>query len=205
MRRVDAVVFDIGNVLLPWAPEAMYDRVVGPARRAAFFASVPIMEMNEKVDLGLDIHEMSRGLAMDYPDWAAEIHMWADRWIETICPPITQTVNHLRRLKADGVPVLALSNFGDSTFDLVEAQHDFLTLFDLRFISARVGMIKPDPAFYALLEEQSGFDPATLFFIDDRAENIAAASARGWQTHHFADPDALGPHLRELGLSGDGG
>ena len=32
--RVEAVIFDIGNVLTCWQPEAFYDRVIGAAQGA---------------------------------------------------------------------------------------------------------------------------------------------------------------------------
>jgi len=37
---VEAVVFDIGNVLLEWHPEHYFDRTIGPERRKAMFAAV---------------------------------------------------------------------------------------------------------------------------------------------------------------------
>ena len=36
---VQAVVFDIGNVLLEWHPERFFDSVIGQERREAMFAS----------------------------------------------------------------------------------------------------------------------------------------------------------------------
>ena len=34
---VEAVVFDIGNVLIEWQPERYFDSVIGEARRRAMF------------------------------------------------------------------------------------------------------------------------------------------------------------------------
>ena len=38
MSQPQAVIFDIGNVLTRWQPEAFYDRVIGEDRRRALFA-----------------------------------------------------------------------------------------------------------------------------------------------------------------------
>ena len=46
----EAVIFDIGNVLIEWQPERFYDRVIGADRRRAMFAEVDLHGMNEKVD-----------------------------------------------------------------------------------------------------------------------------------------------------------
>jgi 2-haloacid dehalogenase len=43
MARIEAVVFDIGNVLVHWDPDGFYDRVIGPERRARLFAEVDLV------------------------------------------------------------------------------------------------------------------------------------------------------------------
>jgi 2-haloacid dehalogenase len=37
-----------------------------------------------------------------------------------------------------------------------------------------------------MVEQDCGIAPEGLVFVDDRADNIDTASARGWQTHLFA-------------------
>ena len=41
-----------------------------------------------------------------------------------------------------------------------------------------------------------------MLFIDDNRANIDAASALGWQVHHFTAAAALEADLRERGLLG---
>ena len=42
MSEPQAVIFDVGNVLTRWQPEAFYDRVIGEDRRRALFAEVDV-------------------------------------------------------------------------------------------------------------------------------------------------------------------
>ena len=35
MPKPEAVIFDIGNVLIEWNPERLYDAAIGPDRRRA--------------------------------------------------------------------------------------------------------------------------------------------------------------------------
>jgi len=49
---VQAVVFDIGRVLIGWDPEGFYDRVIGPDARARLLAQVPLHAMNLGLDRG---------------------------------------------------------------------------------------------------------------------------------------------------------
>ncbi len=200
MPDIQAVVFDIGNVLLGWEPEAFYDREIGPDRRRALFAEVDLDGMNRRVDLGEGFRDIIFATADAHPDWAREIRLWHDRWLEMLVPVIQPSVDVLLALRARGVPVFALSNFGAASFDLAQSHYPFLGEFDHRYISADHGVIKPDPAFYEILETHSGVAPQNLLFTDDRAENIRVAAERGWQTHHFQDAQGWVDRLQAEGL-----
>ena len=197
---VDAVVFDIGNVLIEWNPEGFYDAEIGAGRRAALFAAVELHAMNERVDMGEAFHGQVMALAEAHPDWAAEIALWHDRWIEMASPEIPRSGRLLRALKARGVPVFALSNFGVETFEIARVHYPVFAEFDALFVSGHLRMAKPDAPIYERLERETGVAPERLLFTDDRADNIAAARARGWQTHHFTGPDGLAERLVAEGL-----
>lgn len=197
---VNAVLFDIGNVLIEWQPERFFDRVVGAERSAEFFATVPILDMNERVDAGEVFGDAVTDMIAQYPDWTAELALWRDRWIEMASPAIDHSVRLLRALRRAGHPVFALSNFGNETFDLAVREYPFLEEFDRRYISAALGLSKPAAAIYAHIEADCGLAPDTLLFTDDRPENIAAAQVRGWQTHLFEGPEGWAARLVSQGL-----
>lgn len=199
-----AVVFDIGMVLVEWHPEAFYDRLIGPERRRAFWAETGIAAMNERIDLGAPFLETVRAHADLHPDWRPEVMAWHDHWLDMCTPAIPHSVRLLAALRTKGVPVFALSNFGVGTFELACRSYPFLTNFDRLFVSGYLGMIKPDPRFYAALEEGTGYAGADLLFADDRPENIAAATARGWQTHLFTTPEGWADRLVSEGFLTEG-
>jgi 2-haloacid dehalogenase len=196
----EAVIFDIGNVLIGWQPEDFYDREVGVARRKEMFATVDLHGMNDKVDLGHNFTDTIYATAEEYPDFREEIRMWHDRWIELATPVIDHSVRLLRALRAKGVPVFALTNFGIESFAYAETQFDFLTEFDRRYVSGHMGVIKPDVRIYEMVEADCGIAPQALLFADDRDKNIAAAAARGWQTHLFETPEGWARTLVAKGL-----
>ncbi|WP_226779844.1 HAD family hydrolase [Oceaniglobus trochenteri] len=197
---VNAVIFDIGNVLIEWQPERYYDRTIGEARRKALFAEVDLHAMNDLVDRGEDFRTTIYDMADATPAWADEIRAWHDNWIELAQPAIPHSVKLLRALRARGVPVFALTNFGDGTFDYAATVYDFLNEFDRPYVSGRMKVIKPDPKIYEMVEQDCGFAPETLLFADDRADNIAAAQARGWQGHLFTGPQGWADRLVAEGL-----
>ena len=183
--KVEAVIFDIGNVLTRWQPEAFYDREIGEERRRALFAEVDLHHMNDLIDAGALFRETIYDWATRHPAWAREVRWWYDRWIELATPRIEGSIALQRALRRKGVPVFALTNFGRYSFDEAVPKLDFLQEFDRHYVSGRMGVIKPDPRIYEMVETDCGMAPRSLLFTDDRADNIAAAGARGWRTHQF--------------------
>lgn len=202
MTPPKAVIFDIGNVLITWNPEAYYDRIIGQARRRALFDAVDLHAMNEAIDAGAPFLATVQAWAQRYPDWADEISHWHDHWDELAAPLIDGSWTILRQLRATGITVFALTNFGDATFTFAESTpYPQLAEFDRRYISGRMGVTKPNPKIYAMLEDDCGLSGADLFFTDDRAENLDAAAARGWRTHLFEGAAGLAVALRGQGLA----
>jgi 2-haloacid dehalogenase len=185
MLQPQAVIFDIGNVLTSWQPEAFYDRVIGSARRTALFDAVDLHGMNDLVDAGALFRETIYDWALEYPDWAPEIRMWYDRWDELASPRIEGSIRLQRALRAKGVAVFALTNFGRYSWAEALPRMDFLHDFDRTYVSGEMGVIKPDPRIYEMLEADCGLPPESLLFTDDKADNITAAAGRGWRTHQF--------------------
>jgi 2-haloacid dehalogenase len=195
MPDVKAVIFDIGNVLIEWQPERFFDSVIGPARRKAMFAAIDLHGINDEVDRGGNFRDTIYAAADVYPDWRDEVIMWHDRWIEMAAPAIDHSVRLLRALRANGIPVFALTNFGIQTFEIAEPVYPFLKEFDRRYISGHMGVIKPDADIYQQVEDDCGIPPAGLLFADDRIDNINVATARGWQTHLFEGPQGWADRL----------
>jgi len=195
-----AVVFDIGNVLIEWQPERFFDQEIGEDRRRALFSSVDLHAMNDQVDRGAHFTETIYARAELHPEWRDEIRLWHDRWIEIAAPAIPHSMRLLRALRSKRIPVFSLSNFGIQCFDIASAHYPCLTEFDRQYISGHMQVIKPDPQIYEMLETDSGVDPSGLLFTDDRADNIDMARSRGWQTHLFEGPKGWADCLVNAGL-----
>lgn len=200
-QRPEAVIFDIGNVLFEWHPERFYDRRIGPERRRALFDAVDLHGMNERIDLGADFTGTIYATADAHPEYRDEIRMWRDDWLEMAQPLIPGALHLMRALQACGVPVFALTNFGIGSFDYAaDTTYPFLRDFDRAYVSGHLGVLKPDPRIYEIVEQDCGIAPERLLFADDRADNITAAQARGWQTHLFDGAAGWAARLVAAGL-----
>lgn len=100
------------------------------------------------------------------------------------------------RFRAAGGRTALLSNCGPEVMGRVRAERDFSRTFDVAVVSWEVGCLKPDPAIYRLTLERLGVAAGEALFVDDRAENVAAAEAVGLRGLQFTD-DASTAALRE--------
>ena len=68
-------------------------------------------------------------------------------------------------------------------------------------VSARVGLIKPDPAIFALHAKTFGLDPKATLFFDDNPHNIEGARESGWTAELFTDPARMKADLARHGVT----
>lgn len=199
MSAVDALVFDLGNVVIEWSPLRLYRKLLPDDEQLdAFLREVDIHALNAELDLGRDPEPTVAEWAARHPRWQAEISVYWDRWPETLGAVDEATVALIDELKAAGRRVFALSNWGAKSFRRKQ-HHRVFDEFDGVIISGEVGVNKPDPKIYELAEAEFRLVPPSTLFIDDRAENVAAAESRGWMGHEFSSAARLRSHLSDLG------
>ncbi|UQU62012.1 HAD-IA family hydrolase [Couchioplanes caeruleus] len=88
------------------------------------------------------------------------------------------TLALLEQVHAAGVPVSLLSNAPGELARELE-WHPALRSFAHLLFSADLRLVKPDPAVFTAALGALGAAPADVVFVDDRADNVAAAAALG--------------------------
>lgn len=114
--------------------------------------------------------------------------------------PIAGTLALLDRLRRARRPHFFLSNMPAPYADHLDRSFDFLRGFDDGIYSARVQLIKPEPAIFALASRRFGVPPGELVFLDDVATNVEAAREAGWQALQFVDAGQCEAELKQAGL-----
>lgn len=165
-----------------------------------FLGEVCSPAWNLEQDRGRDWDEAIAGLIAEHPDKAELIAAFRGRWVEMLGGPIEGTVEILTELRAQKVPLYALTNWSAETFEMALELYEFLGWFEGIVVSGRERMVKPDPAIFRLLCERYGLSPERSVFIDDNPKNAAAATALGMEGIHFTSPEALRADLTRLRL-----
>ena len=195
------VVWDVGRVLYQWELRHLFARLIDdPAELDWFLDHVVTEEWHFQHDAGRPLAEMVPERQAQFPRHAPLIAAYAERFIESIPGPVAGTHKLVEALAARGVQQYGLTNFGAEFWDMFRPTAPIFDLMEDVVVSGRECCVKPDPAIYALLERRSGHAPHDLFFIDDRADNVAAARMRGWHAHQFGNAAALEAELAAHGL-----
>ncbi len=121
--------------------------------------------------------------------WAADIRSWI-----SVEPG---TVQLLAELHAGGTRVALLSNAG---FDFSDPfRHSpMAAYFEAIFVSAELGLIKPDPEIYRVAARDLGIALEQMVFIDNKTINVDAATALGVTGHVFTTVAELRAFLESL-------
>lgn len=201
MNPIDTVVFDIGNVLIPWNPRWLYRKMLpDEAAIERFLNEVEFTTWNAQHDAGQTFADGIARQGERFPHYRPLLQAYFDRFEETIGEPIAGTVSIARQLRAAGLRTLALTNFSNETFPRALRLYPFLNEFEGILVSGDERLMKPDPAIYKLLCSRYGVVPERAVFIDDSLHNVEGARRIGMHALQFLTPELLRHDLAALGL-----
>lgn len=203
MAKIHNIVFDMGNVMIHFDPDAFISRenITDPEDRALIMNELFLSVEWAQMDMGILTEETAEPLIMNriperlQPVVRELLYNWAipRAEIEGMRELVTE-------LKEAGYSVFLLSNAS-------AAQHRYWPLvpvsayFDGKMISCDVKVVKPMWEIYNLFTDRFMLNPEECLFIDDAPANVAAAIACGWQGIVFhGDADELRRKMRAFGI-----
>ena len=195
------LIFDCGQVLVRFEPAYMVGVYVTEPADAALLQEVVFDRMYwDRLDAGtITNEETMEAVKARLPErlWDVADTIYYN-WIYNI-PEIEGMRELILRIKSTyGVDTYLLSNishyFADHAHEI-----PILSLIDHPVYSSRCGFVKPAAEIYRYICDTYGLEPYACLFVDDRAENIAAAEAMGMRGYLFdGDAAKLGAYLDEI-------
>jgi 2-haloacid dehalogenase len=199
---IETIIFDLGGVLIDWNPRYLYRKIFKTEEEIDWFLeNICTHDWNEKQDAGRSFEDATAELLEKFPDHAAPIQAWYDRWQETIGGPVHGTVEILSEIRnSKKFRLYALTNWSEQTFPWALDNFEFLHWFEGIVVSGVEKTRKPFPDFYHILLDRYNVDPAKTIFIDDSHRNILGAKDVGIHGIHFQSPDQLKTELKKLAV-----
>lgn len=201
MGDIEAVIFDLGNVLV-FHDNALLCRRLGERAGmsgeavAAALADETLFEGTNRGDLDAGgIHrEVCRilGLDLDLDEFAS---LWSCHFA------VNEGILPLVEGLAGRVKLVLLSNTNVLHTAYLRPRLPVLERFDHLLFSHDVGLVKPEPAFFREALTRAGVAPGAAAFFDDLPRFVEAARALGIRAYVFRDNEQFAGHLSELGLA----
>ena len=186
MTSIDAVIFDIGNVLLTFDYFIAERGLLAHTGREV----APSVEELHPHRMAHESGTISRAEFVKIVREAFAHDGPEDHFMEIwtrIFQVNTPMVDWARSLHGK-TPLFLLSNIGCIHHDHIFEEYDFFsTLFRDGVYSYKAGVMKPEKRIFEIAREQFGVDPARTLYIDDLAENVQGALETGFICHHY-DP-----------------
>jgi|SRR5438552_13789193 len=114
--------------------------------------------------------------------------------------PIEPMIQLHSQLRERGVPTFIFSNTNFLQLEHIRRSYPFFSSFDGYVLSCEHGVMKPDAKLYEIVEQVTARRGNELIYIDDRADNVATAKERGWQTILHVAPEQTIAQVRAAKL-----
>lgn len=198
--KYSVIVFDLGNVLIPFNYKIMTDRL---NKISAGLGEKFLVEYKNNYH----IHRSFESGNMTEHQFIDKMLNILDHKIdrETFCHffseifRVNQDVANLLPNLKKKYKLILLSNTNSIHKKYGWEKYDFLKHFDQLILSHKVRAVKPEEKIYRAVESVSGFPPAKHLFIDDVKEYSDAAIKYGWDAINFIGYENL---IQELEIRG---
>jgi 2-haloacid dehalogenase len=198
---VELVVFDLGNVIVPWERRRALERFVDdPTEVERLADEVFTMEVNHLLDLGHPLEEIRAAIEAAHPGYGWVIDSYVEHFRHSLGPVIEGTVTLVDDLLNAGVRCVGLTNWSAICWRGIPESIPVLERLEGIVVSGEIGISKPNPAIFGHLEDRFGARGRQLLFFDDNVPNIEAARAFGWRAEVFTTPEQARADVVRAGL-----
>ncbi len=195
---IKVIVFDLGNVLLPFdwnrSIQGLQEIDRGAAQRVERVVDSGVMVAYEKGRIStrefyrrvIEMLEVTIAL----PEFR---RLFSD--IFTTNDDLIALLPHL----CERHRLFLLSNTCEMHIEWIEERFSLLHHFDELILSHQVGHVKPEREIFDTVLKMSGLTPETHLYVDDILHYTEVAKGLGFQVHHFQSQELL---IKELEVRG---
>lgn len=193
------LILDIGNVICDWNPDALAAMSFDDPEQQQEALSVTVHTADWlELDKGTMTVEQAieRAMTRTKLDAGSIAKIYANLGKSLTALPGTMAA--MRHAKQAGVPIYILSNMQKNAWEYLDNNHDCWDDCAGVVVSCDTGFIKPEPQIFQYLCDKFSITAASCVFVDDMADNIAAAKAYGFEGVQLLDKQEGGRVVDEL-------
>lgn len=193
------IVFDMGNVLVKWAPETFLEGY-SESEKELFRKEIYFSENWLRLDRGeLSEDEITELVCSRVPESYRADAEKLIKWYH-FSSMIEGMEELVKELKDRGYKIYLLSNTSKAFYKFKEL-FPVIKHIDGTFISADHGVLKPDKEIFRLFCEKFSLYPRECVFVDDSQANVKSASEEGFSGIWFkGNAEELKRELVNLGI-----
>ncbi len=202
MKKYSAIVFDLGNVLLPFdyniviAGFEQIEKGLGTKFATYYRDNYAVHRKFERGEYSLDDFTEMMLNVLDGKVGRESFH----EIYSNIFSVNEELVSALPGLK-ENFQLVLLSNTNAIHQKYGWERYDFLRYFDKLILSHEVGAVKPEAKIYKAVEEYTRKPPGEHFYVDDILEYVSAARELGWEAVQFSGNERLFEEFSKRGIS----
>lgn len=205
-NSVEIILFDLGNVILPFNHYQIAEKLSRFTGKKEFYDPHKIFSYLFDFQNGaINPYETGKmsteefflslkrelGLSLSIEEFQP---IWNEIFWENV--EVSDIIRSLKGRKRLGL----VSNTNPLHFDYVLSTFPILRVFDRWVLSHEVGYKKPAPQIFQTAIEWAGVLPEKILFIDDMENHVRVAQSLGIQGIHFLSPIQLKEELLNYGL-----
>ena len=173
-------VFDIGNVLIDFKPEAFLRSLLGDRDQEARMNELIFKSAQwRQLDEGVITQEEARAVFCERAPADRELIERVMAHLTGLLTPIPETIALLPKIKASGHRLYFLSNYHAKLSRYVRAEFSFFDLFDGGVFSCDVHLVKPSAEIFLFFLAKYRLSAGDCLFFDDMEQNVETAKRAG--------------------------
>ncbi|MEG8948034.1 HAD family hydrolase [Rosettibacter firmus] len=205
MKNYSVIVFDLGNVLIPFDYGRIINKLNSIEDGLGFkFANLykEHYEFHRNFERGLVSREEFLNTMLDWTDHKINPDEFCKIYSDIFS--LNENVISLIPVLKKNYTVLLLSNTNEIHEEYGYRHYEFLKYFDKIFLSYKVGAVKPEEKIYKAVETFSQKPSSEHLFIDDIPDYVEGAKKCGWDGIVFQNYEQLVNDLKLRNIILDG-
>jgi len=200
---IDTIIFDLGNVIINFDHNIALKKISNYSPKdinqiyKLVFSSVLIEDFEKGLITPQDFFSnLRRTLCLENLDYSEFVPIWNEIFTEN-----KDVSNIIQILKENNFKIILITNVNKLHLDYVKSTFKILNKIDKIIASCEVGIRKPEPQIYQLVQKIADKKASDLIYIDDLVELTEAAKGLGFSVINFDNANQLKNELINYGIT----